>query len=158
MKKVRNLKKRGAFTIIEVAIVLVFAGAAAVAVFTIYNQLYLPSQADSKHEEVASVIAGIDRSKRLNNNVYPVGNGGKISTIANIVNSMGGANSIVNVQDWTYNCPAGAGSTITLSTNPFEDTVVRDLVIGLVNTNNKPWVATANGNAVTITKANVTCN
>ena len=154
----QKLRKRLGFTIIEVAIVLVFAGAAAVAVFLIYNQLYLPSVANNKHEEIASVIAGVDRSRRLNNNVYPTGSGGDITTIPNITNSLGGANAVKNLTGWTYSCPAGSGSTITITTTPYEDQVVRDLVVSLVNSNNAPWTATASGNRVVVTKSNVTCN
>jgi len=44
-----------------------------------------------------------------------------------------------------------------LLTTNYDDTTVRDVVVALINSNNRPWTAIASGSAIAFSKANVVC-
>lgn len=153
----QKYKMRKALTVIELAVVLFFVGIVAVAVYSNAGKLFSSVSGDTEHERVTSVMSGIERSKKIHGSVYPASGGANLSTITDVITSMGGPAATADVANWTYSCAAGSNTSVVVTTTAYESTLVRDLVIGLVTTNNQPWTAVASGNAVVFTKSNVTC-
>ena len=154
---VKSTMRRGV-TIIELSVVLIIAGIIAIAAFTGYNKIYLPTKADSEYKKIAAVFSGIERARTLNGSVYPVMSG-QINTIPMISNALGGAKGTKDVQDWVYNCSGpGSNQTITLTTGAVDDPVVAALVQDMINNNNDNWSATINSNnQIVASKANAVC-
>jgi len=140
--------------------VLVVVGVFILGIFSAYNKMYLPAVADGEYKRVVSVISGIERTKNQNGSVYLAVTNKAISdnSLLKLKNAMGGANSIKDVQAWTYDCAAGSGKTVTLKTTSFDSPVVAELVRDSINSNNAPWTATVGAaSEVIVTKANSTC-
>lgn len=150
-------KMRKALTVIELTVVLFFVGIVAVAVYSNAGKLFSSVSGDTEHQRVTSVMGGIERSKKIHGSVYPASGGANLSTITDIITSMGGPEATADVANWTYSCAAGSNTSVVVTTTDYESKLVRDLVIGLINTNNQPWTAKESGDAVVFTKANVTC-
>jgi len=163
--KETTVTMRAAMTIVELGLVIIIVGIILVGAFVGYQKLYLPQKAETEHKRLSGVIAGVERTKTLNNNVYPVGAGvvvsGVVSTTSGrtvLMNALGGAASIRDISTWTYTCAAGAGVTISIKTAPYDSLVVTNLVADMIDSNNAPWVSTVNGdNSITFSKANSVC-
>ncbi|MBX6424107.1 type II secretion system protein [Thermosulfurimonas sp. F29] len=153
IKKCRNKREEG-FTLTELAFVIVIAAILILGAVVGYNKIYKPSQATTEFRRVSQVIAAVERVKADNGGAYLAASD-RIQNIPRIVRQLSG--NVNDVGGWTYDCPAGTPSTLTITTTPYADTVVRDLIIDKINNNLTPWTATASGNAIQIQLANVSC-
>jgi len=159
----RRVKKgkhgnRSGMTIVETGFAILIGLVVIGASIAAYNKMYIPMKGDAAYQTVSSVLSATERVKSSNNNVYPVAATANISTIALLENELGGATNSRDVANWTYDCSAGSGQTITITTTAFDDPTVASIASQKVNTNSAPWTATVAGNIVTATLANVTCN
>ena len=149
---------RSGFTIIELGLVIVIALVLVIAAIGGYKKMYIPMKGDSAFKQISSVTFAIERTKASNDNVYPTAASAKVSSIAMLQNELGGAANSKDVADWTYDCSAGSGQTITLTTTSFQDATVAAIAAQKVNSSLAPWTAAVAGNVVTASLPNVTCN
>ena len=153
------LAKRSGFTMVELLLVILIGGILIVAGVQGYNKIYIPSQADAEVKKASFVIGGIERVKNnMNNGAYEAGATTPIGTTVNLRQALGGITGVNDVATWTYACPAGGASTITLVSENYTNVDQRNLIITGINNNLAPWVAVVAGNGVRITRTNSVCN
>jgi len=145
-------------TIVETGFAIVIGLVIIVGAIAGYKKLYIPMKGDAAFSKESSVINAIERSKMSNSGVYPAAATANLSAIAILQNELGGAANSVDVANWTYDCSAGSGQTITLVSTPYDDATVASIAAQKVNSALSPWTATVAGSTITATLANVTCN
>lgn len=158
-QKAKKVKMRPAYTLVEIAFAVILVGAIAYAAYQGFMKLNDSTKSKAQHELVVSVIAGVERAKDSNGNVYLVAANKKMSdaSMVRLANEMGGTQGIRDVQDWTYTCATGSNQTLTITTTNYESTIIQQNVINKINSSNAPWTAAASGSAITITRPNVVC-
>jgi type II secretory pathway pseudopilin PulG len=154
-----KVKMRSAMSLLEAVFWIILVGIFLYGVFNSFAKSKANTKANVAHQAVTTFIGGVETSQRLNGGVYIAQTSKKVSdaTMVNLANALGGTTNIKDVQDWTYTCAAGSASTLTVTTTNYDDTTVRDVVVALINSNNRPWTAVASGSAIAFSKANVVC-
>jgi len=151
--------KRTGFTMLELLLVILIGGLIVVAAVQGYNKVYIPSQADAEVKKASFVVGGIERVKNtMNNGAYESGATTPVGTTINLRQALGGTIGVNDVATWTYACPAGGASTITLVTENYTNVDQRNLIVTGINNNLAPWVAVVAGNGIRITRTNSVCN
>lgn len=150
------------FTILELALVLAVVSVLIAGAFVGYNKVYLPARAMSIAESMLQVLSAIERARSDNGGAYPalnftIGSGG-----GNLIEShLGGTGvSINDVAGWTYNCPAGASSTLTLTTTNVTggNTTLQNLIQAKLRATLSAGIGVSvSGGAFTFTISNVPC-
>lgn len=104
------------------------------------------------------VISGIEKAKSdYNSDAYVANGSAAIPTIQKLNIAMGGAKATYSLNGWTYQCPAGDTSTITVTTESKTSTDVLNGAALTINDKYTDWTATVNGNSLTITRPNSVC-
>jgi len=159
VKKYNFAKMRRGAGLFDLILWIVLVGIVLGGLFSVFGKNFFTLTADGEHKKVISVMGGVENSRRLQGGTY-IAQTAKVltdATMANLINALGGVNNMKDVQDWTYTCANGAGQNLSITTSAYEDNVVRDSVISLIQNNNRPWTAVAAGNAIKFTKPNVIC-
>lgn len=129
----------------------------AVAVLAGFLKIYPSAVAWSEFGKVQSVIAAAERAKADGGGSYAAASGA-ITQAGNrkMYNQLGG--NIGDIANWDYECAAGAGQTLTITTDPYQSSVVAELIADKTTNNLAPFQAVANGdNSVTISRAGISC-
>ena len=150
------MRREAGFTMTELGLVLAVIAVLIVGAVLGYQKIYIPSQANTYFQLVQQVVGAVDRARSDNFFAFPAASG-QIRNIPAIANQLGGANALGIEGTWQYQCSAGSNRTITIVTQPFDNTTVRDLVIQKVNNSLPGWQAVARGNAVEIRRTGATC-
>jgi len=155
----KNKSKRKGFTLIELIFVLVIVTTLVIYGLSQYNKMKAPTQANGEFAKIAQLLGGIDRAAGEAHGSYPALTALAISGSDNAISiQMGGGSVITDIAGWTYNCAAGASSTITVTTSALTSTVLADLVRSKVRGAFPAWTPNANGNAqVVLTLSGVVC-
>ena len=148
---------RGGFTIAEISLVIIIATILIVGGIFAYKKILPSTQASAGFKKVNAVISAVERAKQTNGGLFVAAND-KIDNIAILKNEMGGANGVSDVKNWQYSCTEGDDTTLTITTDKFNNPTVTALVAQKVNSNLAPWTATDNGDqTITLTLNNVDC-
>jgi len=123
-----------------------------------YKKLYIPSMGDSAFKQISSVVSAIERTKMSNDYAFPTANVANLNAVPLVLDELGGVNNSRDVANWTYDCSAGSGQTVTLTTTAFSDPTIANIAANKANTTLRPWTAIVAGSVVSVTLANATCN
>lgn len=159
-------KMRKAFTMLELILVLVVGAILIVGGFMAYNKAYIPTQAEAEAKKAQMIIGGLERAKAsYHQGTYPASAVAAIPAVVidatsgtKLQDALGGASGVNDVASWTYACPAGNASTITIRSEAYTNEEQRRLMALNITNNLSPWVATVTGNFVQITRTNSVCN
>jgi len=151
-------KARAGFTMVELLLVILVGGLLVLAGVQGYNKVYIPTQADAEVKKCSFVIGGIERYKNnYNNGAFPA-KSGAIPSIPLLKSALGGTTGVNDVVSWTYTCAVGNNSPAVIVTEVYQNVDKRAMIIAGINNSLSPWVATATGLKITITRANSVCN
>jgi len=152
---------RRGFTIVELALVLAVVSIFVAGAFIGYNRVYLPAKADSIARTILTVLAAVERARTDNGGAYPAGRFAIGSGGGNLVEShLGGAGALNDVSGWQYDCPAGASSTLTITTTNVtggNQTLANLILAKLRTTLASGYTVNHNNGAFTIQIPNVPC-
>lgn len=152
-------KKRSGFTMVELLLVILIGGILVVAGVQGYNKIYIPTQADAEVKKMTFVIGGVERVKNnFNNGAYEALATTAIGGTTRLKDALGGAVGVNDVATWTYGCPAGGNTLITIVTEQYNNAEKRRMIVAGINNNLSPWVAVDDGSTITATRANSVCN
>lgn len=154
-----NRKMRKGFTLIELIFVLVIVSALVIAGLSQYNKMKAPTQANGEFAKISQLLGGIDRAAGEASGAYPALTALAISGSDNAISiQMGGAAVLGDITGWTYNCAAGASSTVTVTTSALTSTVLADLVRSKIRGAFPAWTPNADGNdQVVLTLSGAVC-
>lgn len=157
MKK--EIVKRKGYTLIELSIGIAIVSVLLIAIFVLAPKLMTSSKAGNTVAAFSGITAAMEQVKVNNGGAYPAqAAAAAVSANAALLTELGGTAGTRDLTGWTYQCPVGAGQTATISIPALESAEVRDSAMNKINGRYAPWVAIANGaNAITVTKANITC-
>jgi prepilin-type N-terminal cleavage/methylation domain-containing protein len=151
-------KMRPGYSIVEIMLTIVIIAILIGGVYTAYQKIYLPTQADRASKKIETVIAGIERVKSRNGGVFPAYDGNIIDSSL-LKNSLGGTQGTKDIQAWTYSCAAGTDTTLSLTSEPLDSAEKADLVVDNLNSEIAPWQASKDGaNKITVSVDHVSCN
>lgn len=153
-------------TILEIALVIVIAAIIIGVALKVYQKINARTVANAKFQVLSQLLTAVDTVANERGGVYPdsSGNIDPNSTdngIKAIVNTLGGQKAAFEFRQWTYDCPNGNGSTITIHAYGFENTTIRDLVVDKINSGEfSGWTAAPGGSdsEIILTKNNVVCD
>jgi prepilin-type N-terminal cleavage/methylation domain-containing protein len=156
-KKTGSRKMRGAFTMMELILVLVIAGAAAYLIYSSFKKTKAGETARNEGVRITSVVGALENIKSFNAGAYPASSEKAISQLPQIQRELGGAQGTTDISSWTYSCTAGTDSTPTIKTSKYENADVANMVADRVRGNLAPWTARVNGTQITLTRPHSVC-
>jgi len=151
-------KMRKGLTLIETLFVIVLLFIVLAGVFNAFPKLKGKLGVMGLNSSATMVIGGVESAKsQYGNGRYIASSKKAIPDIKALKLSLGGEKATESLSDWTYECPDGASSTITITTPDIQSEDARDGLEMSFNSKNSDWVATVNGDTVEFTLDKVLC-
>jgi len=151
-------KMRKGLTLIETLLVVVLLFAVLAVVFSMFPKIKGKLDVMGLNSSATMVIGGVESAKsQYGNGRYIASSKKAIPDIKALKLSLGGEKATESLSDWTYECPDGASSTITVTTPDIQNDDARDGLEMSFNSKNSDWVATVNGDTVEFTLDKVLC-
>mgnify|MGYP001772772923 CR=1 FL=1 len=155
----KKIRKAG-FTLTEMVLVLAVGALLIGGVFYVYKTRIEPNRwVETKMQAFNSVIAAIENAKSAKGGVYPAGSETNLGNATDpVLRGTLGAGA-TDLQGWTYSCPAGVGTTMTIGiwVGDRPNNEIVQVLLNRVQASSSFTGTYTDGNLLSVTRSGVVC-
>lgn len=157
-KPIKSKKMRKGMAMLDLILAIGAAGLFVAGIIWMWGGAKTTLEGKKLSDKTTVVINGIEKAKSdYNNDAYLASSKANIANITNLKLALGGTKTVTTLAGWSYGCPAGYNSTITVTSEPIKDTEIIDGVAAEVNSKYTDWTAARSGNNLVLTRTNSNC-